>query len=176
VGNLVSDDGNFLNWKRFLLLPIVLLSSKNKKLIKKRIMMILQDQWEDFKVCQFIQRDYRSTISPSTNNNDGQSAFSYWINNEESVFHNSHNDENNRDMKKLQRVHKLITFGKLGKAMKVVLSDYNVSIHPSLEVVEKLRSKFPAKDNSSIDHHQMIDQISNFTLSSSDRLYRNKWI
>jgi hypothetical protein len=72
VGNLVSDDGNFLNWKRFLLLPIVLLSSKNKKLIKKRIMMILQDQWEDFKVCQFIQRDYRSTNSPSSNNNDGQ--------------------------------------------------------------------------------------------------------
>jgi hypothetical protein len=49
-------------------------------------------------------------------------------------------------MKKLQRrVHKLITLGELGKTMKVVSSDYNVSIHPSLEVVEKRRSKLPEK-------------------------------
>jgi hypothetical protein len=139
--NAQSVHNPFLEWKKLFLLSNVLLTTYNKKILKKRIENIMKDDWSSFLVKDFIRNPDLQYNKISTN---------------------SDNQPHHIDERKKKKAHKLVSLGELSKAMNHILIDHNQLIDPSIDIiVGKLQTKFPPKAPSP-DHQQITHLISQF--------------
>ena len=145
-----SDVNNVENWKKFILLPIVLLSINNSKkdkvsstirkdIINKRAALVLEDDWDSFTFGYFPLKTIPS--SPPT--------------------------QAQQEANKYQRAEKLARNQEFGRAMSTLSSTTGVC-RPSVDTVESLRQLHPERCEYTIDPNKLND-MKNVNLSSSAR-------
>jgi hypothetical protein len=137
------DDSSSENWKKVLLLPIVLFDSdrnislnEKKKSLGEKLIKLSNDDWSTFNLGSLSKRTIKTNILS-----------------EEEIY---------------SAATRLAEAGEIGKAFKKLKSDRN-RVVPSIEVLQKLQSKFPEPGLPNLSNEE-INSIYNFNVPNNDEL------
>jgi hypothetical protein len=123
---LLSDKQNMVLWKKYLLLPVILFSSSDRKDLSTRIRLLEQQQWDSFTLGYFQMKKLRP--NPLQNNVQTPTAADDGV---EDVWTPKH-----------VRTKQCLLAGNITKAMSVLDSTTTIT-PPTTLILEKLRAKHP---------------------------------